>query len=102
MHPEYGVWERSITINESGTQALLFNFDQEFEVRVTSDPDRAEILVDGRPAGRRTPGTVRVRAGRRTISVRRRGYVLEDPARILTVESNRTDEPLHFTLRQVQ
>ncbi len=102
MHPQYGVWERQVMINESGTQALLFNFEQEFEVRVTSEPDRAEILVDGRPAGKRTPGIVRVRAGRRTISVRRRGYVLEDAARILTVEGNRTDEPLHFTLRAVQ
>ena len=102
VHPEYGVWERQISIDTSGAHAFLFNFDQEFEVSVTSEPDRADILVDGQPVGKRTPGTVRVRPGRRTIAVRRRGYIMEGAARVLTLERNWTDDPLHFTMRAVQ
>ena len=101
-HPEYGTWERQIAIDTSGTQAFLFNYDQEFEVAVTSEPEKAEILVDGKPAGKRTPGIVRVRPGRRTIAVQRRGYIMDEAARIITLERNLTAEPLHFTLRAVQ
>ena len=100
-HPEYGAWERQITIDTSGTQSLLFNYDQEFEVAVTSEPDRADILVDGKPAGKRTPGVVRVRPGRRTIAVQRRGYVMEGAARVITLERNMTAQPLTFSLRAV-
>ncbi len=102
VHPEYGAWERQIRVDTSGTHAFLFNFDQEFEVAVTSEPGRADILVDGQPAGKRTPGVVKVRPGRRTIAVRRRGFVMDGAAHVITLDRNRTNEPLHFTLREVQ
>ena len=100
-HPEYGIWDRQVTIDTSGTRAILFNFDQEFEVAVTSEPDRAEILVDGKSTGKRTPGVVRVRPGRRTIAVQRRGYIMVDAAANIMLDRNWTEEPLSFTLRAV-
>ena len=100
-HPEYGTWDRQVTIDTSGTRAILFNFDQEFEVAVTSEPDKAEILVDGKSTGKRTPGVVRVRPGRRTIAVQRRGYIMVDAAANIMLDRNWTEEPLTFSLRAV-
>ena len=101
-HPEFGVWDKQITINSSGIQDILFNFNQTFEVAVTSEPDKAEILVDGQPVDERTPAVIRVRAGQRTIAVRRKGYLMEGAARRITLERDWTDEPLHFPLRAIQ
>ncbi len=102
MHPEYGTWDKQVRVDSSGTREVLFNFEQQFEVSVTSEPDRAEILVDGRPTGTFTPGVVRLRPGQRTIGLRRSGYVMEGSAQVLTLERNWTDPPLHFTLRKIQ
>lgn len=45
------------------------------EIRVTSQPQGAQIFVDGRPSGQQTPGVVRLeRNGNHTIWVDRDGY----------------------------
>ena len=45
------------------------------EIRVTSQPQGAEIFVDGRPSGQQTPGVLKLeRNGNHTIWVDRDGY----------------------------
>ena len=101
-HPEFGTWDKQVMIDSSDPKDIVFDFNQTFDVRVTSEPDGAEILVDGQPVNTRTPAVIPVRAGQRTISVRRRGYLMEGAARRFTLERDWTDEPLHFPLRAVQ
>ncbi|MFQ5568283.1 MAG: serine/threonine-protein kinase [Rhodothermales bacterium] len=102
MHPEFGTWDKQVTIDSSGTRDILFDFEQQFEVAVTSEPDQAEILVDGQPTGQTTPGVVLVHPGRRTIAVRRKGYIMEGAAHVIILERDWTDQPLHLPLREIK
>jgi len=102
QHPQFGAWARQVTIDSSDPQDIVFDFNQTFAVSVTSEPNKAEILVDGQLVDERTPAVIRVRAGQRTIAVQRKGYLMEGAARRLTLERDWTDEPLHFPLRAIQ
>lgn len=97
VHPSFGTWEKEISVQAGAERDVLFNFNVEYKVTVTSEPTNAEILVDGEPTGRYTPSVVPLRPGQHTITVRKRRYrVTEAPRRIL-MESD-VETPLHFIL----
>lgn len=100
-HQNYGQWVKSITLDQK-SEEVLFDFNQQFKVLVTSDPINAEIIVDGVSIGNNTPWRVTVRPGQRTFEVRKAGWVQVGKARIMTVEENRTENGIHFTLTQDQ
>ena len=100
-HPNYGRWEKRITVQAGETQPIVFNFNQTFQVSVSSKPAMAEIIVDGQPRGRFTPGKISLPPGQRTLSVRKDGYVMVGQPRTLTIEDDR-NEPLVFTLQEKQ
>ena len=98
VHPTFGTWEKRITVTAGATHEVLFNFNAEYEVTVTSQPPNAEIFLDGRPTGRYTPSVLKVRPGQHQISVTKRGYTSTEGTRHLVVERPMRD-PVHFTLR---
>lgn len=98
VHPTFGTWEKRITVTAGETHEVLFNFNAEYEVIVTSQPPNAEIFLDGSSTGRYTPSVLKVRPGQRLISVSKRGYTSTEGARHLVVERPMRD-PVHFTLR---
>jgi len=96
VHPSFGTWEKTVSLGAGQARDVLFNFNAEYTLTVTSQPSNAEILVDGRPTGRYTPSVVTLRPGQHTIEVRKQGY---DAARqSLTMEQD-AGQPLHFTLQ---
>jgi len=98
-HQSYGRWEKSILLDQE-SEEVLFDFNQQFKVLVTSDPINAEIIVDGVSIGNNTPWRVTVRPGQHTFEVRKAGWVHESGAQSITVEGDRMDNGIHFTLTQ--
>ncbi len=98
VHPALGRWEKNVIVEPGRETEILFQFDQEFTVTVTSQPLNAEILVDGESTGLYTPRQLRLRPGNHTISVRKEGFELvTDPIEILL--ENDILEPMNFDLQ---
>ena len=97
VHKSFGSWEKEITVRAGQLREVLFNFNAQYRLTVTSVPANAEILVDGQSTGRFTPSVVQLRAGQRTIEVRKQGF--KGGRRRLTVERH-AREPLHFSLQR--
>ncbi len=97
VHKSFGSWEKEITVRAGQSHDVLFNFNAEYRLTVTSEPVNAEILVDGQSTGRFTPSVVRLRPGQRTIEVRKQGF--KTGRNRLTVEGH-ARAPLHFSLQR--
>jgi len=109
IHQTFGEWEKTVTIRADATQDIQFNFNQTFSVTVASTPPFSQIYVDGElyqgdgdEGEILTPGIVRLRPGRHVISVRKDGYALVGGERTIHIEEDRTDNPILFTLQEVQ
>ena len=99
VHPRFGRWEKRVSVRPGKTRDVLFNFNREYTLTVTSQPPNAEIIVDGKGTGRYTPSVIKVRPGQHSIRVRRRGFTAAGGAKQLTIDRDRKD-PVHFTLRR--
>ena len=97
VHKSFGSWEKEITVRARQSRDVLFNFNAEYRLTVTSEPVNAEILVDGESTGRFTPSVVRLRPGQRTIEVRKQGF--KTGRNRLTVDGD-ARAPLHFSLQR--
>jgi len=97
VHKSFGSWEKEITVRAGQPQEVLFNFNVQYRLTVTSVPANAEILVDGQSTGRFTPSVVQLRPGQHTIEVRKQGF--KRGQQPLTVERH-AREPLHFSLQR--
>ena len=97
VHKSFGTWEKEITVQAGRPREVLFNFNNQYRLTVTSAPTNAEILVDGESTGRYTPSVVQVRPGQHTIEVRKQGF--RRGRRSITIERHARD-PLHFPLRR--
>ncbi len=97
VHKSFGSWEKEITVRAGQPQEVLFNFNVQYRLTVTSVPANAEILVDGQSTGRFTPSVVQLRPGQHTIEVQKQGF--KRGQRPLTVERH-AREPLHFSLQR--
>ena len=100
-HPNFGRWEKTARVQANKTQSVIFNFNQSFQVSITSQPTNAEIVINGEPRHRYTPGKISLPPGLHTITVRKDGYTLVGQPRTITLEMDR-NEPLRFTLREEQ
>ncbi|MBU0743627.1 PEGA domain-containing protein [bacterium] len=73
-HVIYGVWRKTVEIANGDEKNLVFDFTQEFDLTVTSNPSNATIYVNDRFRGCYTPYMISVRPGLRRIDVRLAGY----------------------------
>jgi hypothetical protein len=99
VHPSFGSWEKQVRVQAGQARDVVFNFNAEYRLTVTSNPPNAEILVDGQSTGRYTPSVVVLRPGQHTIAVRKKGYEAAGGARRVLVERD-SKEPTHFDLQE--
>ncbi|HMB91558.1 MAG TPA: serine/threonine-protein kinase [Rhodothermales bacterium] len=99
VHPSYGTWEKAVQVRAEQDRDVVFNFNAEYRLTVTSNPPNAEILIDGQSTGRYTPSVVTVRPGQHTITVRKRGFQAAGSPKQMLVEGDR-QAPIHFDLHE--
>lgn len=99
VHPSFGTWEKAVQVHAGRDHDVVFNFNAEYRLTVTSNPPNAEILIDGQSTGRYTPSVVTMRPGQHTITVRKRGYQVAGSARQMMVEGD-GKTPVHFDLQE--
>jgi hypothetical protein len=79
---------------ESDNQEVLFNFNQQFILDITSNVPGGTIYIDGASTGLSTPAQVTLRPGQHRIQVNANGTWSD--VQILSVESDRIENPVHF------
>ncbi|PAP76525.1 serine/threonine-protein kinase [Rubrivirga marina] len=99
-HPEFGELTETVRVRAGETADVRLQFATPAEVTVVSDPNNAEILLDGRPTGRYTPAVVTVPPGRHTIGVERDGFA--PASQTVTVEAGRAPSRITLTLSPLQ
>jgi serine/threonine-protein kinase len=99
VHPSYGTWEKAVQVRAGQDRDVVFNFNAEYRLTVTSNPPNAEILVDGQSTGRYTPSVVTMRPGQHTVTVRKRGYQVGGGSKQVLMEEDR-QMPIHFDLHE--
>ncbi|MBD3275648.1 MAG: PEGA domain-containing protein, partial [Candidatus Marinimicrobia bacterium] len=100
VHQTLGRWDKTVNLAANETEEVLFNFNQTFTVTITSEPNYGEIYINGEATGEYTPKQVTLHPGEHTIDVRKEGFVLPGGPKTVTIEGDRTDQPLHFSLQQ--
>jgi serine/threonine protein kinase len=98
-HPEFGRWEKSVDIKSEVPQVIEVDFNKFVTVTVAVTSGWGEIYVDGKPFGEQTPKKIQLRIGKRVIEVRREGYVMEEKAKEINLETD-MEEPFVFTLKK--
>ncbi len=103
-HPEFGRWERSVTVPAGGTESVSVNLLREVSLTVTAfdsaaQPLFGDIYVDGVPTGKQTPRALSIRVGQRQIEVRAEGYV--PSRRRIDAGAPGQPNPLRLTLEKV-
>lgn len=99
-HPVLGRWEKRVQLSAGQTTDVLFNFNEEFNITVISNPINAEIFIDGASTNRYTPSQFKLRPGNHTISVQKAGYNAVGAKNIIL--ENNLSSPIEFTLEAAQ
>lgn len=97
VHPQLGVWEKQIKIGSTMPQEYVIDFNLSVNLVITSEPNYAQIFVDGKSTSSYTPKQIKLRTGLHTIEVRKEGY--KNDAREIVIDKTIT-EPIHFVLRR--
>jgi len=101
VHPVLGEWEQQIKIESDHTQDLVIDFNREVSLTITSDPNNAEIYIDGKATGKYTPKKLKLRTGKHIILVKKEGYSLLDGAKEISIQQD-VNEPLNFSLKKIK
>ena len=96
-HPEYGTWEKRITVAE-GQQSVAVDFTQRVQANIGANVFGAAIYIDGVQTQEETPGRLELGVGVRRIEVRKDGYVAE-PAFIDQLIEGDEASPLQFAFQ---
>ena len=99
VHPALGEWEQQVKIETDHTQDLVIDFNLEVSLTITSDPNNAEIYIDGKATGKYTPKKLKLRTGKYSISVQKQGYTLIGSPMEISIHKD-VNEPLHFVLKK--
>ncbi len=99
-HPILGKWEKRVQVSAGQTMDVLFNFNEEINVTVISNPINAEIFIDGASTNRYTPSQFALRPGNHTISVQKAGYKAAGTKNIIL--EKQLSSPIEFTLEADQ
>jgi len=97
-HPQFGTWEKQITIEGEKLRDIPIDFNKMVKLKITATPVDGEIFVDGASKGY-TPKELRLRIGQHRLEVRRKGYVGE--TQIINLEEERKI-PILFTLAKTE
>jgi len=97
VHPQIGVWEKQVDIRNARPQEYVIDFNLSVNVIITSEPNYAEIYVDGKSTTSYTPKQIKLRMGMHTIEVRKEGYKSEEKK--ITIDKASKD-PIHFILKK--
>ncbi|MEJ2055948.1 MAG: PEGA domain-containing protein, partial [Calditrichaceae bacterium] len=103
-HPTLGAYDKLIRVENDKITDVEVNFNKTHTVRVMAidaqgSDINADILVDGKRTGERTPINLNLKTGTYTISVSRTGYMLADGPKIVTVDET-IRKPLNFVLKK--
>jgi serine/threonine protein kinase len=101
VHPALGEWEGQIKIESDHTQDIVIDFNREVSLTITSDPNNAEIYIDGKATGKYTPKKLKLRTGKHIILVKKEGYSLLDGAKEISIQQD-VNEPLNFSLKKIK
>ncbi len=93
-HPDYGICTQVVNLTPDSVTSLVFDFNKPVPVRVVAfdqsgNPQYAQILVDGKATDQYTPGLIKLSIGRHQISVRKKGFLVENNAQIIMVLPNK-------------
>jgi len=103
-HPNYGLYEKTVSLEADTPQEIEVDFNRQFAVTVTStdetgnNPVWSNIEVDGKPTGNATPKQLTLRFGTHTLEVKRPGYEPVDGPMTINVEGNTS---LRFRLKKL-
>ena len=97
VHPNFGTWEKQITIEAETLRDIPIDFNKMVKLKVTATPVDGEIFVDGASKGY-TPKELRLRIGQHRLEVRREGY--ERKTQIINLEEEMKN-PILFVLKQI-
>ena len=103
-HPTLGTYDKSIRVEDDKTTEVVVNFNKTHMVGIIAKDGQggvinADILVDGKSTGEKTPVNLNLKTGTYTISVERNGYVLANGPRKITIDETFRD-PLNFVLKK--
>lgn len=98
VHPKLGTWEKVVNIDDKGNYDYVIDFNSDFEVTVTSEPNFCEIFVDGQSTGKYTPKQLKLKCGIHTIEVKKNGFLPVNPPLKINVDGD-LKEPLHLKLK---
>lgn len=96
-HPEYGTWEKDITVQQ-GQQNVTVDFTQRVQANIGANVFGASIYIDGVQTQEETPGRLELGVGVRRIEVRKEGYVAE-PSFIDHLIEGDEASPLQFAFQ---
>ncbi|MBN2426079.1 MAG: serine/threonine protein kinase [Calditrichaceae bacterium] len=90
-HPTLGVWEKQIKIESESDLNITVNFNKSQPVNIVAvdtdgNPVQAEILLDNKPTGEKTPNNIKLRTGVHRISVAKEGYIALDSEKIILID----------------
>jgi len=74
VHPSLGTWSKSVDIVDEGIKKVIIDFNNVFKLTIVSEPNFAEIFVDGQSTGKFTPYMLKLNSGSYKIELRREGY----------------------------
>jgi len=103
-HPRYGVYVKTVNIEENAPLEVSVDFNRQLTLTVTSTDETGEkfvwgeIYVDGEAQGQ-TQKQLTLRLGQHTIEVRREGYTSLDKPMTFNLEEDR-EQPLKFRLKK--
>lgn len=103
-HPTLGIYDKSIRIEPGKITEIMVDFNKKHSLRIVAkDPQGsdiyADVFVDGKQIGEKTPINISLTTGTYTISVSRSGYVLADGPKKVTIDGSMSN-PLSFTLKK--
>jgi hypothetical protein len=97
IHPRYGKWEKSITIEAGKPRNITIDFNRKVIVTVTSTPVWGDIYVDDQATGQQTPQQLPLRIGQHKIEVRRAGFSTAGGAKLVQLDD---DLKVEFVLQK--
>jgi serine/threonine protein kinase len=100
VHPSLGRWEKAVEVKAGKTREIVVDFNRIATVLITSEPIGCEIYVDGKFTGKYTPKELKLRIGKHTIEVRRKGFKLAGQPRVINLDGD-LEQPLHFVLKRI-
>jgi len=106
VHSTLGQWQKNIILSEGNTTEINIDFNALIPISITAfdeknNPVWADIVLNNRDTGQKTPKEIKLRTGMHRLSVKKEGYATVKDNRILLVD-NDFSEPQRFILKKIE